>query len=38
LIKAKVPAGFTAQSPVKIKITTAGGSIVSTSDFIVTAP
>jgi IPT/TIG domain-containing protein len=38
LIKAKVPTGFTAQSPVKIKITTAGGSVVSTSDFVVTLP
>jgi hypothetical protein len=38
LIKAKVPAGFTAQSRVKIKITTAGGSVISTSDFIVTPP
>jgi len=31
-----VPTGFTAR--VKIKITTAGDAVVSTSDFIVTAP
>jgi hypothetical protein len=38
LIKAKVPTGFTAQSRVKIRIATAGGSVVSTSDFVVTPP
>jgi len=38
LIKAKVPTGFTAQSRVKIKITTAGGAVVNTSDFIAIPP